>query len=262
MADICPPAAFTKTESLITAAKLRSRYFFGIPLVDAQGNEMDDDTLEYAIQSAITYIEQKLDITIIEQRLVERYDFKANDYAEFNFITLKTRPVIEVLEVKARYPSGENLVVYPKEWYVVEKQAGQLQLSPGVGVYSSNMIQPGNAGNLPLILSSSHGRGYWPHLFEVTYRAGFPADCIPTIFNEMIGMQASFGILDIMGDILSGLGVASESVGIDGASVSKQLAKSGVYSTFSARSAAYQKRLDQYMDVVRKHYNGIPFVVV
>lgn len=252
-------SAFSRCEPLLTAEKLKSRYFFGVPLEDSYGNEMPLDTLQFAIESAVAYLEQKLDIIILAKNFVENHDYKINDYSEFNFLTLKNRPVREVDLVRAKYPSGSTLVAFPKEWYVVQEEAGQLQIAPGVGAYQ-NFLAPQGSGNLPLIQFT---RSYWPHLFEVTYKAGFCDDAIPMIINEMIGLQASLGILDIMGDLLGGgAGLVGNSTSIDGTSVSNQYAASAMYSSLSARLISYQKRLDGYIEVVRKHYNGIPFVVV
>lgn len=250
-------AAFTRTQPLITVQQLKDRYLFGVDLKDEQGNDLKDEVIQHYIDSAVSFMEHKLDIIIMPTTIEENYDYRAIDYTHFNFIQLKKKPVSEVIEMKAKFPNNIELVKYPSDWFVLEKEAGQIQLSPVEGTFSGLIITQGGS-YVPLIYGS---RDYWPHLFQITYKAGFDADCIPTIINEMIGMQASIRIFDILGDIILGAAIASENVGLDGANVGKTTTASAMYSGFSARIGSYQKSLNDYIDVVRKYYNGFSFVV-
>lgn len=249
---------FSRTEPMITVKDLKTRYLFGIDLTDKNGNTLPDEVMQHQINAAVSYLEHALDIIISATTIAdERYDYRAVDYTNFNFIQLKKRPAIEVTEIKAKFPNNQDLVKYPEEWYVLEKEASQIQLSPVEGSFSGLVVTQGGS-YVPLIYGT---RDYWPHLFSVTYRAGFCDDQIPTIINEMIGLQAAIKIFEILGDLLYGPGLSSDNVSLDGASVSKGLAASGVYSVYGARIDGYRKSLKDYMGVVHKFYSGITSVV-
>lgn len=251
------PSAFTQAEPMLTAAQLKIRYLFGIDLTDSQGNEIPEEVLQHQINTAVSYLEHKLDIVIRPTRFLERYDYRALDYSEFNFIQLKKRPLSDVHALKAKFPANRELVNYPKEWFVQEKESAQIQLSPVEGTFSGLIVTAGGQ-YVPLIYGT---KSYWPHLFEIDYTAGFCADQIPVIINEMIGLQASIGLFEILGDIVLGPGISSENVSLDGAGVGKTLTASAMYSAYSARIESYRKKMQDYTETVRKYYNGFQFVV-
>lgn len=246
--------AFHRTEPLLTVEQLKIRYLAGLKFTDQEGNEIPKETFQHAISAAISYLEHKLDIIILPTELRENHDYRSQDYTMFNFISLKKRPVSEVSEILAKFPNNQELVKYPTDWFVLEKEAGQIQLSPVEGTFSGLIITQGGS-YVPLIYGS---RDYWPHLFQITYKAGFEPDCIPTIINEMIGMQASIRMLEMLGDLIFGPGgIVSENVSIDGAAVGK----AGQPTAFAARLKSYKEQMTDYIDVVKKYYNGFSFVV-
>lgn len=249
--------SFTTAGPILTVSDLKTRYLFGISLTDDKGNAMPDAVFQHAITTAISYLEHKLDIIILEREFTENYDYRATDYMNFNFLQLKKRPLSKLIEIKARFPNNQDLVKYPEEWYVVEKEAAQIQLSPVEGTFSGLIVTQGGS-YVPLIYGAQSA---WPHLFQVKYLAGFCNDQIPVIINEMIGMQAAIRIFEILGDLILGQGVTSESVGLDGASVSKQLGASPQFNAFSARIKSYKDQMKDYIESVKKYYNGIPSIV-
>jgi len=251
------PQAFTRTEALITVDQMKERYLFGIDLTDEKGNPIPDSVFQHHINAAVSYWEHELDIIISETEFEEEYDYRAVDYVNFNFIQLKKRPLISVLDIRAKFPNSQDLVVFPKDWFVVEKESAQVQLSPVEGSFSGLIITQGGS-YVPLIYGT---RDHWPHLFKIKYKAGFCHDKIPVIINEMIGMQAAIRAFDILGDITLGPGVTGETVSLDGASTSKQLAASAMYSVYSARIDSYRKSLKEYQKSVKKFYTGVASVV-
>jgi hypothetical protein len=252
------PAAFTDNESLLTVEDLKARYLFGVDLTDENDNEIPKETLQHFINTAVSFTEHKLDLTIKPRKFEERYDYRQIDYTYHNFLQLKKRPVIEVEDLRARFPNNRDLVKYPEEWYVLEKESAQIQLSPIEGSFNGLIITNGGS-YVPLIYGT---RDYWPHLFQVTYTAGFCPDQIPVMLTELIGLQAAISIFEILGDLVLGPGVAGESVNLDGAGVSKNLTASAMYSAYSARIESYKKKLEDYTDVAKKYYNAIPMTIV
>lgn len=248
---------FSRAEPILTPEQLKQRYLFGIKLQDEKGNDMPREVIQHHISAAISYLEHKMDIIIAPTQFVEDYDYRQVDYTNFNFLQLKHRPLASMEALKAQFPNNVELVTYPKEWFVLEKEAAQIQLSPQTGSMSGLIVT--SAGTyVPLLFGT---RDHWPHLFRVEYTAGFCADQVPIIINEMIGMQAAIRIFEIMGDILHGAGISSESVGLDAASISKQLTASANYSAFSARITGYKEQMKEYIATVRNHYNAIPSII-
>lgn len=250
-------AGFSRTQSLVTPNEIKTRYLFGIDLTDENGNEIPDETIQHAIDTAVSYLEHKLDIIIFKTEFQENYDYRQNDYTNFSFLQLKKRPICDVAEWKARFPNNQDLVIYPKDWIVIEKEAATLQLSPVEGTFSGLIVSQGGS-YVPLIYGT---RDHWPHLFQITYTAGFDNDCIPIVINDMIGMQASIRLFEILGDIVIGAGIANESVNLDGAGVTKGTTASAMFSAFSARTESYKKQMDDYIKTVKKYYNGFAFTV-
>jgi hypothetical protein len=250
-------SGFTRSEPLISVQQLKERYLFGIPLTDMQGNTIPDSTIQHQINAALSSVEHTLDLIIIPTTFTERYDYRASDYTHFNFLQLKKRPIQEVTIIKAKFPNNRDLVTYPKEWYVVEHEAAQIQLSPVEGTFSGLIVTQGGS-YVPLIYGVN---AYWPHLFEITYKAGFCDEKIPIMLNEIIGLQAALKVFEILADVVHGPGISSENVGLDGASVSKGLNVSSIYSVYSARIESYKKTIKEQLEIAKKYYNAIPSIV-
>lgn len=246
-------AGFTRGESIITPDELKKRYFFGVDLTDKNGNAIPPEVLQHQINAAVSYIEHKLDIIIFPTEILDQHDMRSVDYQEFNFLQLKKRPVMEVKTLKARFPNNQVLVDYPKDWFVLEKEAAQLQLAPVQGSFNGLIITAGGS-YVPLVFGT---KDHWPHMFEVGYVAGFCDDQIPVILNEMIGLRAAISLFTILRDTIFGP-VVGENTSLDGAAAGRQLGTTG---PFGPRIDSYQKQLDEYLKVAHKYYNGFAFTV-
>jgi hypothetical protein len=246
-------SGFTRGEPLITPEQLKTRYLFGIDLTDKNGNTLPDEVLQHQINSAISYVEHKLDIIIMPTEIVDRHDYRLTDYQNFNFIQLKKRPTMQIKFIKAKFPNNQELIDYPLDWVVLEKETSQLQLAPVNGSFNGLILTNGGY-SMPLIFGT---RDYWPHMFEITYIAGFCNDQVPIIINEMIGLQASISVFEILRDIVFGP-VASESTSVDGASTNRSIVAQGPY---GPKIESYTRRLQEYFKVAHKYYNGFSFVV-
>ena len=246
-------AGFTRSEGIVTPDQLKQRYFWGVDLTDKSGNVVPPEVLQHQINAAVSYIEHKLDIIIFPTTIVDEHDMRTVDYQEFNFIQLKKRPVNEVTAMRAKFPNNRTLISFPKEWFVVEKEAAQLQLAPVEGSFNGLIITQGGS-YVPLLYGTKDS---WPHMFEVTYIAGFCDDQIPLILNEMVGLQAAISMFMILRDTIFGP-IAGENTSLDGAATGRQTGSTGPY---GARIDSYQKKLDELLKVAHKYYNGFAFTV-
>lgn len=250
-------ALFNRTESLLTVAEFKKRYFHGVQILDGDGNELPDDAYGTYINQAISWLELELDIDIIPTPRVERKDFLRVDYNNWAYLRLNHYPVIEVTEWKAQYPNNENLLIYPKEWYRLYKETGELQLVPTGGSVSNFFIN-GNGGYLPHMFSVNHV----PQMFEITYTSGFEHDSIPYLLNKLIGMKAAIDAFNIAGDLITGAGIAGYSLSVDGLSQSVDTTSSATNAGYGARIIQYEKQIKNDLKTARKYFKGINFGVM
>lgn len=252
-------AGMVRTESIVTPDDIKDRYLFGIDLTDEQDNELPEKVIQHHINAAVSMLELQLDIIIKETPIKgERYDYRQVDYTEFNFIQLKKRPVSTVTKLAAKFPNDRELINYPKEWFTIEHESGQLQLVPVEGTFSGLIVTQGGSYT-PFLFGT---RNHWPHMFEIDYIAGFCDGHVPIVLNDIIGMMAAISVFEILGDIVLGAGVSSESTSLDAASTTKTLTASAMYSAYSARIESYRKKLEVNIKVAQKYFQGIPTTVV
>ena len=244
-------------KSILTVAELKANYLFGVDITDTLGRPFSDASFTHYILTAIRWMEHELDISIIPTSFTDLQDYYANDYGAFNFIRLDNYPVISVEEFRVQYPSGQNVVVFPPEWYRLNKAEGHLQIVPTAGTLSEMMIGQGGSF-LPAVYN---GMAYLPQLFHVDYTAGFEEGKVPRDLLDAIGMFASMGPLSIFGDLLGGAGIASSSISLDGLSQSINTTSSAENSGYSARVDRYEKMLRKQMPLLRSYFKGIRFTV-
>jgi len=111
---------------------------------------------------------------------------------------------------------------------------------------------------LPLL---AQGRPFVPNMIHVEYTAGFAAGKVPMTIRELIGKKASFGPLNIAGDLLCGAGIASQSIGIDGLSQSFNTTSSATNAGYGARLLQYGKEIKEQLETLKRYYRGIRLVV-
>jgi len=100
-----------------------------------------------------------------------------------------------------------------------------------------------------------------PDVFRVDYTAGFEAGKVPADIIDLIGKKASFGPLNIAGDLLGGAGIASQSVSVDGLSQSFNTTSSATNAGYGARLVQYSKEIKELLPMLEKYYKGIRMVV-
>jgi hypothetical protein len=157
------------------------------------------------------------------------------EYKDFAFLQLKQYPILSVERVAIRYPTSTSDVVFPNEWIQMQKAHGQIHLIPTSGSISNILM--GTGGDYLNFVW--RGWTFMPNLWHIDYTAGFATGTVPEDIIGVIGKMACFYPLNIAGDLVGGIAIASKSIGIDGLSQS-------INTTSSAENAGYSARLRQY----------------
>lgn len=238
--------------NVLTVPQLKQRYLFGIDLTDDKGNPLPDEVYTFYILAAVKWFEHQLDIKLLPTTIErEAHDYYRADYAEFNIIQLDDYPVISVEEFRVEYPSGQTVVNYPLEWIRLDKDHGILRIVPTAGTLSNIMIGQGGS----FLPSIYNGMSHLPDLFHVNYTAGF--ERIPENILDLIGMFASIGPFNIFGDLITGAGIGSVSLGMDGLSQSVTTTQSAMYGGYGSRTLQYAKQIKEQIPLLRRYYKGL-----
>jgi hypothetical protein len=217
----------------LTPDFLKKNYLTGLSFCDATGQELGDEFFCHHMNVAMRKLQDITQISVMEEAInAEPHDYYINDYTTYAFLQLFKWPVLSVEQVRAVYPAGQTIQVFPNEWVRLTVEHGQIHLVPSRGTLGQIII--GQGGDyLPLIYS---GLTYLPALWEVDYTVGFDQDDIPPGIAEAIMKLASVEILTIASDLIRPLGVTSESVSMDGLSQSQ-----------SYTVPAFQQRINRYI---------------
>jgi hypothetical protein len=241
---------------ILSVDEFKTNYLFGLDLTNDDGVLIPDTAFEFYIKSAVATAERELDIAIVPTVVEdERHDFIEEDYARFNYLQLDRLPVQSVESLELWLPSEQKVIEYDLSWIHVLKHSGQLHIIPATGALSVL----GTGGALSLSLT---GNKFIPLTFRVSYTAGYPKGKVPADIREIIGKLASFGPLNVFGDITLGSGLQSQSLSIDGLSESVTTTNSSTNAGFGARLLQYQKELKRTLPIVRRALHPIGFAVV
>lgn len=244
--------------NILTVPELKQRYLFGLDLTDDAGNEFPEAAYQHYILTAIRWLEHELDISILPTTCVEKHDYYVRDYNAFSMLQLDLYPVISVEAFRVQYPSGQNVVVWPEEWWRINHAEGHIQIVPTAGTLSELLVGQGGSF-LPAIYG---GLGYLPQLFEIAYTAGFEEGRIPRNLIDVIGMFASMGPFNIFGDLIAGAGIANTSLSIDGLSQTIGTTSSATNAGYGARITQYSKQIKTQIPTLRSYYKRVARMVV
>lgn len=228
------PSRFTQLVSLddLTAKYLLDNYLVGFTFRGADGQPLPPEWFEQKLANAITRFEDITHIDVLQRRVTaERHDYHTNDYMNYAFAQLFRVPAVRVTQVRAVYPTGQTIQVFPEDWVRLNTEHSQIHLVPTSGSFAQVMLGGGN-GYLPFIFA---GLSYLPHLWEVDYVSGFSADAIPRSVASAVCKLAAIEVLTMMSDLIGPLGVASSSLSVDGLSQS-----------MSRQLPAFKARIDAY----------------
>lgn len=278
------PAEVEPALSLLSIDELKKHYLYGLDLTDDQGNPYPDSLYVHCIRAAVDWLETKLDIAILPVVIEEeKHDFYAEDWPKWMYLRLTRHPVISVESVRLVMPGNQEVHNFSKDWLSLQRFEGHLQ------------IVPGPSGSSTIALGFNHWFFPWMHrsisrqipdVFRVAYTAGFgrppegswnfvrgsepPSvshpdpmlDRFPTDLKELIGKIASFGPLNIAGDLLGGAGIASQSISIDGLSQNYNTTSSATNAGYGARLIQYRQEIKDWVPTMQRKYHGVKALAV
>ena len=250
------PGAGDDALQILSIDDLKGRYLFGLNLADPYGNEMPDQLYQFWISAAVSNLEKRLDIRIRPTVVQGELHDWVRPQSAVRPLQLRTNmvPVQTVQAVRLRLPYTREGVAYPTESVRLRPTTGRITVYP-VG---SMMFPYADWG-------SAWGNCAWdgdsiPDSWSVDYVAGFAAGRVPPEIVEVIGKLASYGPLNIAGDLIGGAGIASQSLSIDGLSQSINTTSSPMYSGYGARLSIYQREIGEMIPLLRKTYRGTPLL--
>lgn len=257
---------------VLSVQELKDVYLFGLDLTDDAGNPYPDVVFEWSIKFAVDWLEKELDIKLRPTRIIENYDYYRADYQSWVYIKTRQGPIIDDLRdvatvdlpdtsltrVEVIWPSRQRVLEFDQTWIKIRPDIGHINIIPAAGTLSQVLLTSGGSF-LPLL---AEGRDFVPDLFKVSYTAGFASGTLPFDLREIVGKKASFGPLNIAGDLLGGAGIASQSIGIDGLSQSFNTTSSATNAGYGARLLQYSKEIKEQIPTLRRFYKGIPLVAV
>jgi hypothetical protein len=180
-------------------------------------------------------------------------------------------------------PGHQVVHNFSKDWISLQRFEGHIN------------IVPGPAGSGTIAVGFHHLFFPWMHrsvnkwipdVFRVAYTAGFglppegsygfqpgsePAsisnpdpllDKFPDDIKDLVGKIASFGPLNIAGDLLGGAGIASQSISIDGLSQSFNTTSSATSAGYGARLIQYRQEIKDVVPTLQRYYHGVRAMVV
>jgi hypothetical protein len=179
---------------------------------------------------------------------------------------LNEYPILSVEKVRIKYPSTPDVsntstVEFPTSWYQVNKQHGQIHLVPTYGTLSQMIIGQGGDYMSFLWRGWMGNVGFFPNLWSIDYTAGFECGQVPNDIIGVVSKMACFYPLNIAGDLVGGIAIASKSIGIDGLSQSINTTSSPENAGYSARLRQYERELKAEIPKLVGYYKGLRMAV-
>lgn len=218
---------FQRYMPLPTPEKLKKRALFGIPLKSQlTGETIDEETLTYYIDAAVSELEHELDLYITPVQFEEKHDYsKANFSWSYNYTKLQHGNVLTVDKVELNFGTNTSqpaFVQFPIEMVHVMHQEGVLQLVPTTGAGINGFSLSAMSGAQFHALSAG-GLSQFPGAVRITYTCGFEQGKVPAAVVDLIENMAAYKILTFIGPLLfphTSIGISidgtSQSVGTPG----------------------------------------------
>ncbi len=261
MASITFKIKYAKHTGLaFSASELLEGFFHGIALCDDRGRVLPFTTIEDKIRAAQDLVEKTLAVKFQRQIIFEIRDFIRDEYTSWGF-SKTTFPITEVLTGGFKgFLNNIEQISYPDDWISIDQTSEEYLLNRTI-----HLVPSGSSAEINSIVVFA---GITPHLgffglynipnyWHINYCTGFTN--IPAELLEFMGRLASIYIFAILGDIVLGAGIASQSLSVDGLSQSINTTQSAENSAYSARVRQYAGELKLQLPDMKLRYKGIIF---
>ena len=242
------PATGDAALSLMSVQQFKDRFLAGLPTTDASGNPLPDELYTFALAAAVGNAERNLDIAILPRVIIDEKHayFEPNSRSQPLRFRTNLCPVMSVEAVRILFPFMQEAVPLPGDQVIWQAGNGSITLFLRYGV--STFV----AGGLTAFaLGVINNLSTCPEVYRIDYTAGFPMGQVPAELINYVGMMAAFPILETLGDIINGPGVASASFGVDG--LSQSISAGG----YGARLQIYANQIESATRQLRLAYRGI-----
>ena len=244
----------------MSAEEFITAYLTGIPLRGLGGERLTDEQIEIKIKTEAVRIENSLSIKIAQQKLSEYNDFNRDLFRNWGYI--KHNFLINDITVLEGRLNFAQQIKYPVSWVSYDRSlenkrnmyiiAGQQSTDEAGAPTNDSFIAIFN-GRFPIFGAADTNN--IPNYWYTNYTTGFTE--VPLDILDAIGKKAAIQVLNIMGDINFGAGIASKSLSIDGLSQSINTTQSAENALYSARIRMYQGDLKVEMLELRNRYLGL-----
>ena len=104
------------------------------------------------------------------------------------------------------------------------------------------------------------GKSFIPNYWRTLYVTGW--DVTPKDLFDFISKMAAVNVLEIIGDVLYGVGVTNIQVSLDGVSQNTPLSRSAAGGLFQGRIKHYIDDMKETFPNIKNQYRGITFEVL
>lgn len=244
-----------KNEGLaLSPAEMLELYFFGIPMITQDGKQMSEHVMKTFIRAAQQEIEGYLNIKLTRQVFEERRDFQREEYRDWSFIRV-SYPVAKALNVTG-FVNNIQQVQYPQEWLSARETNDEAGYFRNIYLMPSGSSAAQYSGVTPHV--GFYGVSHIPNYWKVRYVTGF--EVVPLDILNVIGRLAAINLFHIMGDLILGAGIASQSIGIDGLSQSISSTSSATNAGYGARVQGYITDIKTSLPRLKAKYNGFEMI--
>jgi hypothetical protein len=249
---------------IVNDRELLTLYFYGINVVNQQGTGISSESLDTYIRNAQRGIEKTLGIKFFKKIIIEQSDYFRDEFNGTGFV--KTNfPVNYPIELTG-WMGVYRQLAYPKEWLTVNKSentgyARQIIVVPNSNTNTVALNAALFAGSaipyLGLVNSSNIG-SYW----HKKYITGFEIDGLPYDLLNVVCKMAAINVLQMLGDIILGQGISSQSLSMDGLSQSMNTTASANGGAFGGRISNYKAEIAETLKEIRGMYKGITLTAI
>ena len=258
MAQLTLTIKYKKNTGLVfSVADIWSMYLYGIAIEGGQGSSFSNEAIRRYIEMAQKQVENWFNLRFCKQLVDQTITYYRSDYWQ-QFPILQTNYPVRIPLSMIGMLNKMEQIIYPQGWLFCEYDTAMNQGKRRISVVpTGSSTTQGNAQIILTGITSQVGMqrfDYIPDYWRVQYITGWDIDEMPMDLLNIVGMLATFGPLNIAGDLVLGIaGVSSQSLSIDGLSQS-------IGTTASATSAAYSARLTQYQKEIKETVSQIKLV--